>query len=52
MATVLLEVAYSRKCYHPVIFLLIGLLCVGFPQNPGPGPTSPKFITWHGHGLY
>lgn len=28
-ATVMLEVAFTRKCHHPVIFMLIGLLCVG-----------------------
>lgn len=28
-ATVLLEVAFARKCHHPVVFMLIGLLCVG-----------------------
>ena len=28
-ATVLLEVIIQRKCHHPVIFLLIGLLCLG-----------------------
>lgn len=28
-ATVLLEVAFTRKCHHPVIFVLIGLLCLG-----------------------
>ena len=28
-ATVLLEVAFARKCQHPVIFMLIGLLCFG-----------------------
>ena len=28
-ATVLLEVAFMRKCHHPVIFVLVGLLCVG-----------------------
>ena len=28
-ATVLLEVAFNRKCQHPVIFLLILLLCAG-----------------------
>ena len=28
-ATVLLEVAFARKCHHPVIFLLIALLCLG-----------------------
>ena len=28
-ATVLLEVAFTRKCHHPLIFALIGLLCVG-----------------------
>ena len=25
----LLEVAFSGKCQHPVIFALIGLLCLG-----------------------
>ena len=28
-ATVLLEVAFQRKCQHPVIFALIGMLCMG-----------------------
>lgn len=28
-ATVLLEVAFARKCQHPVVFMLIGLLCLG-----------------------
>lgn len=28
-ATVLLEVAFARKCHHPVIFLLIAMLCSG-----------------------
>lgn len=28
-ATVLLEVAFARKCQHPVVFMLIGLLCIG-----------------------
>ena len=28
-ATVLLEVAFARKCHHPIIFALIGLLCAG-----------------------
>lgn len=28
-ATVVLEVAFSRKCHHPLIFFLIAVLCVG-----------------------
>ena len=28
-ATVLLEVAFNKKCHHPLIFFLIGLLCAG-----------------------
>jgi len=28
-ATVLLEVTFNRKCQHPMIFFLVGMLCVG-----------------------